>query len=486
MLYFRGMEKGVSKYDLANRISEELLRNLPFHPTSSQAELIRITGRFLASQKERCLLVIKGYAGTGKTTMVQSLIRTLPGIKMKYVMLAPTGRAAKVMSSYTGKPAYTIHKKIYFKQRTASGGTFFVTGANLHTNTVFIVDEASMIGAETYSLTGSGNLLEDLLEYVYNGKNCRLILIGDGAQLPPVGSTESPALNLKFLRSSYDLTAAIAELSDVTRQKSDSGILALATAIRHSIYQKPEEVFPMSLPEEPDVISLTGMELQEALEDEFSKTGEENTVFITRSNKRANQFNKEIRARVFFKEDEISGGDLVMAIKNNYHWIAEDSGVGFIANGDAMEILRMGKMHHRHGYRFQEASVRLLDYPDSPETEVMLWIDTLEVEEASMPSVHTDRLYRERLKDYEHLNTKKEVKEAMRRDPFYNALQVKFAYAITCHKSQGGQWPVVFVDQGYLTEEMLDSEYLRWLYTAITRASEKLYLVNFSHKLFSE
>ncbi|MFT6996303.1 MAG: exodeoxyribonuclease-5 [Cryomorphaceae bacterium] len=469
---------------IARRVEKLLHENFYFTPTPSQEKLLYALGRFVASDKENCLLVVKGYAGTGKTTTVNALIKTLPYFDFKYVMLAPTGRAAKVMSAYTRKPAFTIHKKIYFKQKTPAGGVFFVTGANLHTNTVFIVDEASMIGSENYSVSGGGDLLTDLFEYVYNGKNCRLILIGDGAQLPPVGSDYSPALDLKYLKTSFHVTAALSELTDVTRQKEDSGILDLATRIRKALEKADMSVFPMALPNAPDVVSLTGYELQESLEDEFSMRGPEGAILVTRSNKRANQYNKEIRARVFFREEEISGGDFVMAVRNNYHWVDEKSGAGFIANGDVMEISRLGKFHEKYGFKFQEASVRLIDYSGEPETEVLLWLDALDIDSASMPKPATDEVYRRTMMEYEHLKTKKERMEALKKDPFYNALQVKFAYAVTCHKSQGGQWPAVFVDQGYLTEEMLDTEYLRWLYTAITRASEKLYMLNFSDQLF--
>jgi exodeoxyribonuclease-5 len=461
---------------------EDFLRtDFPFKPTTSQDKLIRALGRFLVSDKPNCLLVVKGYAGTGKTTAVRALIEVLPKIGLKYVMMAPTGRAAKVMSAYTGKSAGTIHKKIYFRQRTPSGGSFFVLGANLHTDTVFIVDEASMIGAAEFSPVGSGNLLEDLFEYAFNGKNCRLILIGDAAQLPPVGSRVSPALDLSYLRSLYSLTAAVTELSDVMRQREGSGILEFATSIRNAMGS--ESTFPLSLPKGSDTIPISGNDLQEALEDEFSGRGVEGTILITRSNKRANQFNFEIRSRVFYRDEELSAGDLVMAVKNNYHWTADEPEVGFIANGESLSIRRLGKVFERYGFRFQEATVSLLDQDETREQEVVLWLDALTTEGASMPEAAVEKLYRNVLESYADLPTKKERREAVKKDPFYNALQVKFAYAVTCHKSQGGQWPVVFVDQGFLTEDMLDTEYLRWLYTAITRASEKVYLINFSDKV---
>ncbi|MCH2214129.1 MAG: AAA family ATPase [Flavobacteriales bacterium] len=479
------MDKGKNMaVTIARKIENTLHEKFYFDPTNSQVSLLHGISRFVVSGKEKCLLVVKGYAGTGKTTTVNALIKTLPLYSYRYVMLAPTGRAAKVMSAYTRKPAFTIHKKIYFKQKTANGGVFFVPSKNLHTDTIFIVDEASMIGAENYSYSGGGDLLTDLMEYVFSGKNCRLILIGDAAQLPPVGSDYSPALDLKYLKSTFFLTAASIELVDVIRQSRDSGILNLATSIREAISSKNAEVFPFDLPTTPDLFAITGNDLQEALEDEFSKIGPEGAILITRSNKRANQYNKEIRARVFFYEEDISGGDYVMAVRNNYHWLDEKSQAGFIANGDVMEIVRLGKRFERYSFAYQEATVRLIDYPMEPEIEVLLWLDSLDIDGASMPKNATDEVYRRLMMDYSDLPTKKERIEAVKEDPVYNALQIKFSYAVTCHKSQGGQWPAVFVDQGYLTEEMIDTEYMRWLYTAVTRASQRLYLLNFKERLF--
>jgi len=467
---------------LAKSFENTLVEKFYFDPTHSQQVLLHVLGRFVTSEMDKCLLLVKGYAGTGKTTSVNALIKTLPHFNYKYVMLAPTGRAAKVMASYTRKPALTIHKKIYFKQKTPNGGVFFVPGTNLHTNTVFIVDEASMIGAENYSHSGR-DLLTDLVEYVFGGRNCRLIFIGDAAQLPPVGSAYSPALDLNYLRTNFFLTAASTELTDVIRQSKESGILKLATLIRNAIGQKNEQIFPIELAQANDVRSINGNELQEALEDEFSAIGPEGAVLITRSNKRANQFNKEIRSRVFFQEEDISGGDYIMAVRNNYHWLDEKSQAGFIANGDVMEIMRLGKRLERYGFNYQEVTVRMVDYPLEPEVELLVWLDCLNIDGASMPKSATDEVYRRLQMDYADVPTKKERTEAIKKDPVYNAVQIKFSYAMTCHKSQGGQWPAVFVDQGFLTEKMIDVEYLRWLYTAITRASKRLYLLNFSENI---
>lgn len=467
------------------KLERDLEANFGYTPTRSQLLLINALARFLLSEKPHCLLMVKGYAGTGKTSMVNMLVKTLGSISMKAVLLAPTGRAAKVLSGYTGKNAFTIHKKIYFQQQSPSGRMHFVPAQNLYKNTVFVVDEASMIGWENYSSPGGGNLLLDLFNYVYNNRNCRLLLIGDGAQLPPVGSLKSPALDLKFLTSEFTLTAALCELKEVMRQKEESGILELATVIRACIENEAGlEQLPVHLPSQSDVRPITGNELQDVLEDVFANFGTEGAVIVSRSNKRCNQFNREIRARVFFREEPVSTGDYVMAVKNNYHWLDADSKAGFLANGDVMEIMRIGKSVSRYGFKFLHASVRMVDYPDEPHVEMVLWIDSLEVEAASMSRNDWEKLYNGVSEDYAHLKTKTEQKKAVKNDPYYNAVQVKFAYAITCHKAQGGQWPAVIVDQGYLTEEMIDIEYFRWLYTAVTRASEKLYLLNFSERIF--
>jgi len=467
-----------------HQVSVKLEENFGFVPTPSQENLIHALSRFLLSAKPNCLLMVKGYAGTGKTSMVNAIVKTLPNLRLKSVLLAPTGRAAKVLGSYSKRLASTIHRKIYFKQRTASGGVFFVPGRNLHTDTVFIVDEASMIGWENFTTAGGGNLLSDLFEYVYSGKNCRMIVIGDGAQLPPVGSALSPALNLDFLQREFTLTAAMCELSHVMRQAEDSGILSFATDLRKCIVDSDTEPeLPLKIPMMPDIINISGDELQDVLESNFGTYGDEGAVIICRSNKRCNLFNQEIRARVFFREELVNAGDYLMAVKNNYHWMGEESKAGFIANGDIFEIMRIGKTVERYGFNFLHVTGRFVDYPDEPETELVIWTDSLAIEAAAMPDSSRDKLYRSVKKDYEHLRTSEERKKALATDPYYNAVQVKYAYAITCHKAQGGQWPVVIVDQGYLTEDMIDHEYFRWLYTAVTRATTKLYLLNFSNHL---
>ena len=467
------------------RLEEILLENFGFEPTDSQEIVIRALPRFLMSVKKNCLFILKGYAGTGKTSIVNAIVKSLPVLNSYAILLAPTGRAAKVLSSYSGQNASTIHRKIYFQQRTASGGVFFVPAHNPHKNALFIVDEASMIGWDDYGFGSGGNLLMDLLEYTYSGKNCKVLMIGDSAQLPPVGSSLSPALDLEFLKSHFELTAAGFELIDVMRQKKDSGILDFATILRKYIFGS-EDRLPINLSSAPDVKIITGYELQEELESSFSIYGEEGTVIICRSNKRSYAFNMQVRARVFFRDEVLNAGDYIMAVKNNYKWLDNDSTAGFIANGDIMEVLRIGKFEERYGFHFAHATVRLIDYPKEPELDLVLWLDALDVELASMHKSATDKLYREVSKDLAHIETKAERKKALQNDPFFNALQVKFAYAVTAHKAQGGQWPSVFVDQGYLTEEMIDQEYYRWLYTAVSRATTELKLVNFSSSLILE
>ena len=467
------------------QVREKLYRNFGFMPTPSQSQLIEALSRFVVSEKPNCLLIVKGYAGTGKTTMVNTLVRTLGEIGLRHVLLAPTGRAAKVLGNYSQDRAFTIHKKIYFPNKTKDGRLFLAPAQNLHRNTVFVVDEASMIGWDTYQGALGGNLLQDLFEYVYNGQNCRLLLIGDGAQLPPVGSAVSPALDLDFLKSHFTLTAATCELTDVTRQKDDSGILALATDVRFAVSHPKENLLPFENPLKADVQQIDGLELQDYLEQAFGANGPEGTMLITRSNKRANMFNNEVRARVFYREEKISSGDFVMVVKNNYHWLGVESKAGFIANGDVMEIMRMGKRVEKFGFEFVHATVRMVDYPDEPDVEVVMWLNALDIEAPSMSSSDQNKLYAGTQEEYSHLESRDEQKKAIRNDPYFNALQIKFAYAVTCHKAQGGQWPVVFVDQGYLTDEMMDTEYFRWLYTAITRATDKLYLLNFSENLVS-
>ena len=453
---------------------------LPGVPTSDQVDLVERMERFLFQNAERAGFIIRGYAGTGKTTAIAAMIKTFPDFQLKSVLLAPTGRAAKVLSNFSKKPAFTIHKKIYQSERGKDGQTHFKLGANLHTNTIFIIDEASMIsdgGAHEQSL------LDDLIEYVFGGKNCRLVFIGDIAQLPPVGKLLSPALDPKYLMSNYYLKLKGVELSQVMRQALESGILHNATLIRNQTQEK-KPVLKFDLNDFNDVKRIDGLELEDELHTCYSKYGADDTIVITRSNKRANIFNQQIRVRIKDLDDEIATGDYLMVVKNNYFWLDEKSPVSFVANGDVAEVMRMGNIEELYGFRFLNATVRLIDYPQLQPIDVKLLLDSIHSEAPSLSKEDSQRLYETVLEDYAEVPNKRMKMELLKQNPYFNALQVKFGYAVTCHKSQGGQWKAVFVDQGYLTEEMLDTEYARWLYTAVTRATERLYLVNFNDQFF--
>ena len=453
---------------------------LPGAPTTDQVDLVERMERFLFQNAQRAGFIIRGYAGTGKTTAIAAMIKTFPSFQLKSVLLAPTGRAAKVLSNFSKKPAFTIHKKIYQSERGKDGQTHFKLGANLHTNTIFIIDEASMIsdgGASEQSL------LDDLIEYVYGGKNCRLVFIGDIAQLPPVGKLLSPALDPKYLMANYYLKLKGVELSQVMRQASESGILHNATLIRNqTLEEKP--VIKFELDRFDDIKRIDGMELEDELHTCFSKYGADDTIVITRSNKRANIFNQQIRVRIKDLDDEIATGDYLMVVKNNYYWLDEKSPVSFIANGDVAEIMGMGNIEEMYGFRFLNATVRLIDYPQLQSIDVKLLLDSIHSEAPSLTKEDSQRFFETVMEDYAEVTNKRIKMELLKKNPYFNALQVKFGYAVTCHKSQGGQWKAVFVDQGYLTEEMLNTEYARWLYTAVTRATERLYLVNFNHQFF--
>lgn len=469
-------------------LSRLLLQQFPFETTSGQRTLLDKLSAFVLGKNSDHIFVIRGYAGTGKTTLVTSLVKTLPMLKGKTMLLAPTGRAAKVLSSYTQKQAYTIHKKIYIRKPVADGGLAFHLQQSLHSDTIFIVDEASMIsntgGLSQGGLFGTGSLLDDLIEYVFSGSNCKLIFIGDTAQLPPVGLAVSPALDPVFLKASYYFLVDSFELTEVVRQSADSGILSNATDLRDQISRKENLQPHFSLKGFTDITRIDGAELEDALNEAYSRYGAEETMIVCRSNKRANIYNQQIRARIRWQENEISAGDYMMVVKNNYFWLQEESKAGFIANGDIIEILKVGGVQEMYGFRFADARVRMIDYPNEPDLEVRLLLDTIMTEAPALSQEENKKLYTAVLEDYNDVADKRQRMKKVKEDPFFNALQVKFSYAVTCHKAQGGQWPCVFVEQGYLTDEMINVEYLRWLYTALTRASEKLYLVNFNKNFF--
>jgi ATP-dependent exoDNAse (exonuclease V) alpha subunit len=474
---------------LARELEERWLGQIPFTPTDSQLRFVHVWSRFMASDKPRCTLVLRGYAGTGKTTSVGAAVRTLRDMRMKCVLLAPTGRAAKVLAKHAGIDASTIHRHIYRPRRGRDGGTAFSLATNNRKNTLFIVDEASMIGESGGMLSGSfasGSLLDDLMSFVFEGEGCRLMLIGDDAQLPPVGAVHSPALQGSELRQAFDLTLAEVSLDDVVRQELDSAILANAHDLRmrmhHASEASPIPRFELG----PGLSRVMGHDLEDLLVDLHHKHGQDDMVVITRSNKRAIQFNLQIRARILDQEDDINTGDRLMVVANNYHWLAEHKELptDLIANGDTLVVNRILKRFTRHHMPFAEAEVRLVDYPSYPAFNVHLNLSVLTAEQPNMTWPQRQALFDHVASEHAHLGAKTKIQEAVQTDPCYQALQVKFAYALTCHKSQGGQWPAVIVDQGYMTEERVDLEWLRWLYTALTRAESELYLLNFSDIFF--
>ncbi len=473
---------------LKKHIQEQIYQNLGFTPTEGQKQLTEKLAAFVVNADPDVLFLLKGYAGTGKTSMLNALVKTLHAFKFQTVLLAPTGRAAKVLSSYTGQSAYTVHKKIYRQKSTTDGFGQFVLDKNLAKDCFFIVDEASMIANSSNegSVFGTGRLLDDLYEFVYTGKNCKLILVGDTAQLPPVGMEISPALDVSELEM-YGATVDHHELVDVVRQEQDSGILYNATEIRSLIgegYFFPD-YFPIETESFSDIKRIGGGELIEKISDCYDKYGEEETIVITRSNKRANKFNEGIRSTILYKEAQITVGDLLMVVKNNYFWLGEDEKVDFIANGDIVEIQSIYSYEELYGFHFANVCLKFVDYDDL-EIDCKILLETLSIETASLGYEDSQRLFQSVAEDYQDIRSKKKRWEKIRENEHFNALQVKFAYAVTCHKAQGGQWDAVFVDQGYLVEDMLNVEYLRWLYTAFTRPVKELYLVNFNKEFFGE
>ena len=469
---------------LKNHLKEILNSHLLFEPTDEQKILIDSLAEMVTSSAKHQLMLVKGYAGTGKTSVISAFVRTLNDFKIRPVLMAPTGRAAKVLSVYSGEQAFTIHKKIYRQKSSADGFGSFVLNYNTYNNTFFVVDEASMISrySADQSLFGTGNLLDDLLTFVYNDRNCRLVLIGDTAQLPPVGQEESPALNRRRLEA-YGLEVFECELTEVVRQSQESGILHNATTVRRLITEQQTGYPPLETGAFSDVERITGEDLIETITDAYDKYGIDETAIICRSNKQANRYNQGIRNRILYREEELTAGDFLMVVRNNYHWIKDTENISFIANGDIVRVIRIRRYIERYGFRFAEVDLCLPDYHHYEFTAIIM-LDALCSETASITDEQSRQLYFSVAEDYAHITAKAQRYRAIREDPFFNALQVKFAYAVTCHKAQGGQWQCVFIDQGWLTGEMVNIEYLRWLYTAITRATEKLYLVNFSDKFF--
>ncbi|WP_264509624.1 ATP-dependent DNA helicase [Flavobacterium sp. N1719] len=464
---------------------QHLYHSFPFQPTLKQEVFFQKIAQFITDPSDDSIFVLKGYAGTGKTTVISTLVNCLADINYKSVLLAPTGRAAKVIANYSLKPAFTIHKKIYFPKKSA-GGVSFTIQQNKHKNTIFIVDEASMISDQDggSGMYQNGSLLDDLIFYVYNSQNCKLIVLGDTAQLPPVNRTDSPALNTDTLALHYDKKIDSIELDEVMRQEEKSGILYNATQLREMLQEAFFEEFQFQLRGFKDIIRLVdGYDIQDAINSAYSNYSIEDTAFIVRSNKRANQYNEQIRSRILFKESELSVGDFLMVVKNNYFWLKETDAAGFIANGDIIEVLELFGFKELYGFHFARVKIRMVDYPDQIPFETVLLLDTIKSESPALTYEQSNRLYEEVLLDYEDEPSKYKKMEKLKQNEYFNALQVKFSYAITCHKSQGGQWNTVFVEQPYLPEGM-DADYVRWLYTAMTRAKDKLYLIGFKEEFF--
>lgn len=473
---------------IKNYVLSLLSGDARFHLTDSQLLMADRLAEYITGNSEDTVFLIRGYAGTGKTTMISQLVKTLDTLQIRSVLLAPTGRAAKVLSGYTGKSAYTIHRKIYRQKTSTDGMGVFVLDQNLHRNCYFIVDESSMISnhAVENGVFGSGKLLDDLLEYVYSGEKCRLVLVGDSAQLPPVGTNLSPALEKNELEK-YGFDVIESELSDVVRQEKESAILANATRLRKRVFDDnaPAGFFTIDLAGSNDIERIAGGDLIDCISSSYDNCGISDTIILTRSNKRANLFNKGIRTSILHRDTEISRGDLLMVVKNNYFWMKESDEIEFIANGDIGEITHIYGYEELYGFRFANISLLFADYANA-ELECKIVLNTLDVEAPSLPQEENFRLFNAISEDYADIKNKRERWKKIKSDPYYNALQVKFAYAVTCHKAQGGQWRQVFVDTGYLTEEMLDREFHRWLYTAFTRPLEKLFLVNFDKRFFGK
>ena len=483
-------------------LKDLILHHFGLKPTEDQSKVIDSLCQFILTPDADSVFILRGFAGTGKTSLVSALVRTMEQLERECVLMAPTGRAAKVFSLYADHPAFTIHKRIY-RQKSIDKDSIFTLNYNMRQNLLFICDEASMIANDEYlsgSLYGTGRLLDDLIHFVYGGKGCRLILMGDTAQLPPVGDEESPALSDEYM-GGYGLQVVSHTLTEVVRQAESSGILWNATHLRTLLENEDIFDFPkIRFKGFPDVVNISGNELIEALEECYHRDGEDETIVVTRSNKRANIYNNGIRAQVLWREEPLEGGDMLMVAKNNYYWTeklaleylanakaegktpeeAETVPFDFIANGDTAIIRRVRNERTFYGFTFADASLEFPDYDDF-QMDVTVLLDTLQAEAPALTKQQQDTLYNNIMEDYAGdptLRSKQDKLKALRQDPYYNALQIKYAYAVTCHKAQGGQWTNVFIDQGYMTEELLSPDYFRWLYTALTRATQRIFFVN--------
>ncbi|MFO7723844.1 MAG: AAA family ATPase [Bacteroidales bacterium] len=471
-------------HEIPARFQHSFLEEFVHDPTPCQLTAISMLTEYLFDPVENSLFLLNGYAGTGKTTLISAFVRALDSLRIKNTLLAPTGRAAKVLGSYAGKTSHTIHRYIYQVFTSNEGKTVIIPRQNKARDTVYIVDEVSMLAGfdntddPTHPFAGR-NILDDLVAFVYSAENCRMVFIGDQAQLPPVGTTISPALDVRNLQTRFNLKIIQHSLLEVVRQHAGSGILFNATQIRNKIAENDLSVPFLTL--FPHDVSISdGNDLLDELSGSFSRHDHYNAVIITRSNKRANLYNQEVRRRILYREHEIEGGDLMMVVKNNYFWLPENSPAGFIANGDLVQVLRVRNFEDRFGFRFADALVRLVDYPEEMELEVKILVDVVQSPTASLSREQQNALFAEVREEIASGHCDEGKGGGVSRNPWYNALQLKFAYALTCHKTQGGQWEKVFLDQGWLPEDKIDTEYLRWVYTAVTRATRKLYLTGFN------
>ncbi|NDW17882.1 ATP-dependent endonuclease [Dysgonomonas sp. 216] len=457
---------------------KKVSENFRFEFTEEQTVILKKIVEFLFSKDVDSLFLLKGYAGTGKSSLIGALVKTMTDFKQKTVLLAPTGRAAKVFSVYAQHPAFTIHKKIYRQKRFSNEPTGFVPLDNMHKDTLFIVDEASMISNEGIdsSIFGTGRLLDDLIQYVYSGENCRLLFIGDSAQLPPVMQNVSPALQTEMLKG-FNLNIIDATITQIVRQTEKSGILFNATMLRKALTEDKTTIYPkFSLAGFSDIVKVSGEELIDEISASYDRDGIEETIVISRSNKWSNIYNQGIRNRILYREEELSSGDILMIAKNNYYWSEKIDQIDFLANGELIEVLRVRKITEIYGFRFCDVLIKHPDY--DVEMEIKVLLDTLHTDNAGLSKEQSEKLFYSILEDYVDIPTKAGKMKKMKTDPYYNAVHVKYGYAITCHKAQGGEWKNVFLDLGYISEDFLGENFYRWLYTALTRASQKLYLVN--------
>ena len=463
---------------IQDELKYRIRQTFGFTPTPEQEHALDVFSLFMTDRSEQVVMILRGSAGTGKTTLAGAIVKAMVALKQKLILLAPTGRAAKVFSLNAGHAAYTIHRRIY-RQKSAGDLSSFNLNDNLNRDTLFIIDEASMIANQGYgdSAFGSGCLLDDLMQFVYNNQNCRMLLVGDKAQLPPVGEEESPALMADVLRC-YGMKVYECDLNQVLRQSEESGILWNATRIRQMVTHIELTQLPkIRLEGFADIQVVPGDELIESLASSYSRVGLDDTIVITRSNKRANIYNQGIRNTVLDREDELCRGDQLMIVKNNYFWTEGSKDIPFIANGDVAVVQRVRNIHELYGFRFAEVTMQLPDYDDYELTATVV-LDSLTTEAPSLTREQQEQLYNAVLEDYQDIPLKSDQIKKLKSDRYYNALQIKFAYAVTCHKAQGGQWSHVYLDQGYMTDDMLTPDYIHWLYTAFTRATEKLFLVN--------